>query len=315
MFKKATKERARARVALTAPSGAGKTYTALLWAQVFADDGRIAVIDTERGSASKYASDFDFDVVELESYSPRLYCEAIDAAASAGYPVLVIDSLSHAWTGEGGILDQVDKRGGKFSAWKDVTPMQQALVDAILSYPGHVIATMRAKTEWAVDTDERTGKKTVAKLGLAPSQKAGIEYEFDVVGTLDQKHTLTIDKSRCLALADQVIRTPGAEVAQRILDWLNDGGEPLVERVLRLVAEGSKDEARGLYPRLSKGDQRRVKEALADAAQRERDETQVEAEAGVTASQESGNGAANPEAPFNGGAALAAAMVRPSEQH
>lgn len=266
MFQKATKERARARVALAAPSGAGKTYTSLVFAQVFAGNGRIAVIDTERGSASKYASDFDFDVVELETYEPRRYCEAIDAAATAGYPVLVIDSLSHAWTGEGGILDQVDKRGGKFSAWKDVTPMQQALVDAILSYPGHVVVTMRTKTEWAVDVDERTGKKTVAKLGLAPQQKAGIEYEFDVVGTLDQKHTLTIDKSRCLALADQIIRKPGADVAQRILEWLDDGGEPLIDRVLRLVADGHKEEARGLYPRLSRADQQRVKEALASAA-------------------------------------------------
>src|SRR5690606_34635021 len=105
-FKKATKSQAKLRMAITGPSGSGKTYTAL---SVGTPLGRIAVIDTERGSASKYADLFDFDVLELTEYNPRNYIEAIRAACAGGYDVLIIDSLSHAWSGQGGVLELVDR--------------------------------------------------------------------------------------------------------------------------------------------------------------------------------------------------------------
>src|SRR5690606_31243306 len=159
----------------------------------------------------------DFDVCELESFSPRAYVDAIHAAAAAGYPVLVIDSLSHAWSGKDGALEQVERRAsnaaGKFGAWREVTPMHNELVDTILGYPGHVIATMRVKTEYLVEENER-GKKTVRKVGLAPVQRDGMEYEFDLVGDMDHAHTLTVTKTRCSALDGKAIRRPGADVAE-----------------------------------------------------------------------------------------------------
>jgi hypothetical protein len=174
-FKKATKSTTKLRAALFGPSGAGKTFTALRIAAGLG--GPVAVIDTERGSASKYADRFAFDVLDLEHAGIPSYQGAIEAAAQAGYPVLVIDSLSHGWQE---LLQEVDRlanakyRGNTWSAWSEGTPKQRALVNAILTYPGHVIATMRSKTEWSIESDGK-GKQKPVRVGLAPEQGKGIE--------------------------------------------------------------------------------------------------------------------------------------------
>lgn len=224
-FTRARKSASRLRMALAGPSGSGKTYSALLIATGLADGGPIAVIDTERGSASKYADQFTFDVLELDSFHPDRYIEAIQAAATAGYAVLVIDSLSHAWNGTGGALelhDQAVKRQktqNSYTAWADITPLQNKLVNAITGAPLHVIATMRAKTEYIQDKNERGGT-TIRKVGMAPIQRDGMEYEFDVMGQIDLDHTLVIEKSRCSALSGAVIAKPGAHLAETLADWL-----------------------------------------------------------------------------------------------
>ena len=269
-FKKATKKAAKLRLALVGPSGSGKTYTALVLAKVLARGGPIALIDSERGSASKYAGDVaDFDVCELETYEPLRYAKTIDEAAEGGYPVLVVDSLSHAWTGEGGALDQVDKRGGKFQAWRDVTPMHRKLVDTILGYPGHVICTMRSKTEYVVEKDKKSGRTEVRKVGLAPVMRDGVEYEFDVVGDMDHRHHLTVSKSRCAALADEVIRKPGPEVAERLLAWLEDGEPVPLEEIRELVGTGDYQSARKLAvenkSRMSAAEVKEVRDLLRQA--------------------------------------------------
>lgn len=228
-FSKATKKKAKARVALVGPSGSGKTYTALLLARgLVGADGTIAVIDTERASASKYADDVTaFDALDLDRHSPGEYVDAIRDAAREGYDCLVIDSLSHAWNGRGGALEMVDNaskrsQGNSYVAWRDVTPQHNALVDAILTYPGHVVVTMRAKTEYVLETG-KNGKQTPRKVGMAPIQRDGMEYEFDVVADMDLDHNMMISKSRCSALADAVINKPGAAVAETLRAWLSDG--------------------------------------------------------------------------------------------
>lgn len=224
MFQKATKKKAKLRLALVGPAKAGKTRTALSIAKHLGS--RIAVIDTERGSASKYAGEVaEFDVVELSTYAPGKFLEAMRAAAQS-YDVLVIDSLSHAWMGEGGILDQKDRKGGNsFDAWRTLTPQHNELVDAILGWPGHLIATMRAKMAYEV-TKDSNGKTKVEKLGLAPVQRDGMEYEFDVLADIDHDHTIHIGSSRCSALDGVSIRKPtGEEIAKTLLTWLDDGAE------------------------------------------------------------------------------------------
>lgn len=232
-FKQAVKAQSFLRMALTGPSGAGKTYTALLLATALAGDKRVAVIDTERGSASKYADLFGFDVLELDSFHPDRYIEAIQAAAQAGYGAVVIDSLTHAWTGTGGALelhDQAVKRQktqNSYTAWADITPIQNRLVNAITGAPLHVIATMRSKTEYVQDKNERGGT-TIRKVGMAPIQRDGMEYEFDIVGDLDTDNTMVVSKSRCSALANGVFSKPGGNVAQALITWLH-GEAPVVE--------------------------------------------------------------------------------------
>jgi hypothetical protein len=228
-FTKATKKRAKLRMALIGPSGSGKTYTALKVAQYLVPGGRVAVIDTERGSASKYADQFEFDVLELETFHPERYIRGIAEAQQAGYDVLIIDSLSHAWMGKDGALELVDKAAKRtqgnnsFAAWRDVTPLQNALVDAIIGANLHIIATLRSKMEHAIDRDER-GKTTVRKVGLAAIQRDGLEYEFDVVADMAiEGNTLTVSKTRCPALHEAVISKPGREIADTLRAWLTDG--------------------------------------------------------------------------------------------
>lgn len=225
-FEPATKDQAKARVALAGPSGSGKTWTSLTIATALGE--RIAVIDTERGSASKYASDFKFDRLNLHRYDPRDMAKALAAAAHAGYDVVIIDSLSKFWSGAGGMLEQVDaaaKRSygnNSFGGWKEARPMESDMIEALLGYPGHVIVTMRTKTAYEIIEDER-GRKVPTKLGLKPEQREGIEYEFDIVGDMDLQNALTVSKSRCKTLSGRVIQRPDFSLGEEILAWLTDG--------------------------------------------------------------------------------------------
>lgn len=224
MFKKAVKKQSKLRMAISGPSGAGKTYTALTIANQL---GRTAVLDTEHGSASKYADLFEFDTLIMEApFDPLRYIEAIKAAADAGYEALVIDSLSHAWSGAGGLLEQVDKVAAKmrtsnsFAAWKELTPVQAQLVEALLAARLHIIATMRSKQEYIIEKDDK-GKNQVRKVGLAPVQRDGIEYEFDVFAEMDHDNTMIVSKSRCPELANEVIKKPGKRLAETLKAWLD----------------------------------------------------------------------------------------------
>lgn len=146
--------------------------------------------------------------------------------------MLVIDSLSHAWMGKDGALEQVDRvstktnkgsGGNNFAAWRLVTPQHNRLVEALIRCKCHLIVTMRARTEYVVEQNER-GKSVPRKVGTAPVQREGIDYEFDVVGEVDLDHTLVLTKSRCFDLADAVVPRPDASLGRQLREWL-DGGE------------------------------------------------------------------------------------------
>lgn len=250
-FAPATKKAAKARIALVGPSGCGKTYTGLTLALALSD--RVAVIDTERGSASKYVglNGWAFDTVTPEKYSPLSLVETLGVASGAGYPAVLIDSLSHYWMGADGMLEQVDRRSGsnKFtSGWKVVGPEEKQMIDAMLTYPGHVIVTLRTKTEYVIQENDK-GKKEPVKVGMKPIQRDGIEYEFDVIGDLDLENRLTISKTRIPSLSGQAISRPGVELAATISDWLADG-EPvptIAEFVARATETNDVGDLRSLY--------------------------------------------------------------------
>lgn len=254
-FKPATREASHARIALSGPSGAGKTYTALALGTALAD--RVAVIDTERGSASKYVglNGWAFDTVQPDSFSPRSLVDLLGMAAGAEYGCVVVDSLSHYWMGVDGMLEQADRhavRGNTFAGWKEVRPDERRMIDALVSYPGHVIVTMRSKTEYVIEENEK-GKKQPRKVGMKPEQREGIEYEFDVVGDLDHDNTLTVVKSRIHTLTKAVVPLPGEELANQIQEWLSDGEKvpTVAEYRKRALAMDSVDDLKELFDEAS----------------------------------------------------------------
>jgi hypothetical protein len=225
LFKKAVKAESKLRLAIAGPSGSGKTYTALSIATNLANGQPVALVDTEHGSASKYAGLFEFDVAVMHPpFHPDKFIAAIKDAQEAGYAVLIIDSISHAWSGTGGVLDLVDeaakrsKSGNTYMAWKEGTPIQNRMIDAIVQSGLHVIVTMRSKTEYTLD--ERNSPK---KVGMAPVQRDQFEYEFDVVFDMDTSNNAIVSKTRCPALTGRVFPKPGADVAGVLREWLSDG--------------------------------------------------------------------------------------------
>jgi hypothetical protein len=224
-FKPAVRTQRLLRLALMGPTGSGKSYTALQLAKGIAGPlGRIALVDTENHSASLYADDVAFDTLALTTFSPDRYIEAIHAAEDAGYGVLVIDSLSHAWAGKEGALEQVDKKAGtgnSFAAWRTVTPLHNSMVDALVHCKLHLIVTMRVKTEYALEKDDR-GKMVPRKIGMQPVQRDGLEYEFDVVADMHEA-TLTIGKTRFSEYHGKQFTRPGERVGADLVKWLNHG--------------------------------------------------------------------------------------------
>lgn len=231
-FRKAAKQQLKARVALDGPTGSGKTWTMLEWLTVLAQGGRFAVVDTEHGSASLYADRFDFDVLVWDPpYEPLKLAETIRQAQAAGYTALGLDSLSHFWEGEGGTLDMVDAaaqkaKGNTYAGWKVGTPALRHLIDTMLAADMHIVGTMRSKMEYILETNSK-GQQAPKKVGMAPVMRAGVEYEFTLVGDLDLDHHITFSKSRCPALADVMVQ-PGraGDAAEQFLAWL-DAGEPM----------------------------------------------------------------------------------------
>jgi hypothetical protein len=226
-FRRASKSKAKLRLAIFGPSGAGKTYSALSIAEGMA--GRIALVDSERGSASKYGDRFVFDTLDLDSdKSISAYVAAMEAAKHSGYEIIILDSLSHAWQE---LLADVDKlarskfKGNSFTAWSEGTPKQRQLVDAILSYPGHVIATMRSKTEYVLEQG-KNGKSMPVRVGLSPEQGKGIEFEFDMLMELSVEHVAHVTKDRTGKYQDAVIEKPGAELGRDLVAWLSDAPDP-----------------------------------------------------------------------------------------
>ena len=234
LFRPATRQKSRLRMAIDGVSGSGKTFTALRLALALGK--KIAVINTESGAVEKYlglapdGTPFQFDVCELSDFSPSKYTESILAAGAAGYDVLIIDSLSHAWAGAGGALELKDRKGGNsFTAWKDITPLHNQMIEAILKSPCHVIATMRSKTEYVLEQDGH-GRAIPRKMGMAPVQRAGMEYEFDLYCSIDSEHILRVSKSRCPEVADAITVKPGVAFLAPVVAWLNDGSAASAEK-------------------------------------------------------------------------------------
>lgn len=189
MIRKAERRNVRAKIMLMAPSGGGKTYSALkLAGGLVAPGGKIGMIDTEERRGEYYANEFNYDVFPLSPpYSPERYIEAMREFQKEGYDVLITDSGSHEWMGRGGIMEELDKMpGSSFQKWGKLTPRHNAFIDAIIRCDMHVIFTCRAKDQYVVEENDR-GKQAPKKVGVGPQQREGLEYEMTVTLLLDQK--------------------------------------------------------------------------------------------------------------------------------
>ena len=248
MFTEATRKRKKLRMLLAGPTDAGKTRTALRFAfGIVAHElkqrgenrpPKIWVIDTEHGRASFYkniADDgvkYDFQVCELNTFNPSTAIAAMKEAWSAGVDALVIDSESHFWEGEDGVLQQHNKftnaRKDKnsYAAWQDATALQTLFIESQLKSPFHVIATVRQKMD-AVQERDAAGKTVIRSIGLQDQQRDTFRYEFDVIANISQDHQLTIVKTPWDAMQRGPVEKPGIAFIAPLIDWLNEADGPI----------------------------------------------------------------------------------------
>jgi len=220
------------RLNLSAPSGAGKTMSALLMAYgLIGDWSKIAVIDTENGSASLYSNLGEFNTIDLQApFTPEAYIKALDECINAGMECIIIDSSSHEWSGKGGCIElnetlaSAKYRGNTWSAWNETTPRHDAFVQKVLQSPVHIITCTRSKTETVMDD----ATKKVKKVGMKDIQREGWEYEQTVSLNLDRDtHMATASKDRTglFDKADPFVIT--AETGQKIKQWCEQGTAPV----------------------------------------------------------------------------------------
>jgi hypothetical protein len=255
-FQRAERKRAKIKVAITGPSGAGKTYSALTMATGLGQ--KIAVIDTENDSASLYSDRFEFDTLVISPpYTIQKYLDAIGAAQEEGYDVLIIDSITHAWAGEGGLLSKkeaLDARGGNsFSNWAGITKEHEAFKANLLVSDIHLICTMRSKQDYVLDAGDK-GKTTPRKVGLAPIQREGMEYEFTTVFDIAMDHNASTSKDRT-GLFDGVTAKITKDTGKRLQQWLNGAK---VDAPVRTPAPANVSELDGNFRKASEQELRRL---------------------------------------------------------
>ncbi|MFL5809125.1 MAG: AAA family ATPase [Flavisolibacter sp.] len=224
-LRKATRKKAKIRLGLSAVSGGGKTYSAILVAKGLCGDlSKVAVIDTENGSADLYAHLGEFNVLPLTApFSPERYIEAIRSCEKAGMEVIIIDSISHEWDGKGGCLEIVESLGGKYQDWARVTPRHQAFIEAILHSPCHIITTVRRKQDYEMIKDGN--KIRVEKGGLREITREGFEYELTINLEMDTKHNAIASKDRTNLFMGKPAFIPSEKTGEIIAEWCEQGEE------------------------------------------------------------------------------------------
>jgi len=228
-LRKATRKKAKIRLGLSAVSGGGKTYSAILIAKGLCGDlSKVAIIDTENGSADLYAHLGDYNVLPLTApFSPERYIQAIKACEKAGCDVIIIDSITHEWDGKGGCLEIVESLGGKYQNWAQVTPRHQSFIDAITHSACHVITTVRRKQDYEMTKDGN--KIKVEKAGLKEITREGFEYELTINLNLDQNHNAKASKDRTGLFMGKPEFIPTEETGEMIANWCESGAEPEID--------------------------------------------------------------------------------------
>lgn len=215
---KAVKSLRPLKLAISAPSGAGKTFTALSIASGLGK--KILVIDTEKNSSTLYANEFEFDVLDLKERTVGSFSKILPEIIELKYDVVIIDSLSHFWESTLNYKSDLDMAGGNsYTNWGKITPVWTKFITSIVDFPIHTIATFRAKTDYVIEQNEK-GKSAPRKVGMAPIFRDGAEYEFDIFANMDLSHNLIIEKTRFKELDSMVINQPDSKFGVKILELL-----------------------------------------------------------------------------------------------
>ncbi|BBQ07251.1 AAA family ATPase [Elizabethkingia anophelis] len=221
-LRKSERKQAKIKMALQGSAGSGKTYSSLLLAKGLAngDYSKVAIIDTENGSADLYAHFGNYNVLSLAPpFTPEIYIKAIEVCENAGMEVIILDSISHCWDE---LLDFHSKLvGNSFTNWNKVTPRQKAFVDKILQAKVHIIATMRTKQDYVLN--QKDGKYIPEKVGLKSVQRDGLDYEFTLVFDIDIKHFAVASKDRTGLFMGKPEFTISENIGKDILNWCNEG--------------------------------------------------------------------------------------------
>jgi len=240
-LRKATRQKAKIRLGISAVSGGGKTYSALLIAYGITKDwDKIALIDTENGSGDLYAHLGSYSVLPLQApYTPESYIKAIKACEDAEMDVIIIDSITHEWDGKGGILEISNSMAGNsYTNWAKLTPRHQSFIDSILQSKCHIITTVRRKQDYEMTTNSM-GKLVPQKIGLKEVTREGFEYELTLNLELDTTHNATVSKDRTNLFAGQPQFIPSIETGEAIRNWCEMGIEPLKPE-LPFLKQGTK---------------------------------------------------------------------------
>lgn len=223
-LKKATRKQVKLRLGMSAVAGGGKTMSALLLAYGMTNDwSKIAVIDTENGSASLYSHLGEFNTIDLQApFNPERYIEAIKACEDGGMEVIIIDSITHEWDGKGGCLDIQNQAGGRYQDWAKVTPRHDAFINSILQSKCHIISCVRRKQDYEM-TKDSTGKVKVEKAGLKEITREGFEYELTLNFNIEINHHATASKDRTGLFMDKPDFIISSDIGKQLIDWCNNG--------------------------------------------------------------------------------------------
>ncbi len=249
-LKTAQRHQVKLRLGLSGASGFGKTYSALLLANgITGDWSKIAVIDTENNSANLYAHLGNFNVLSLsEPYSPERYVDAIKTCENASMQVIIIDSITHEWQGNGGCLQIHGQLGGRFQDWSKVSPRHQKFIDAILHSKCHVITTVRSKIDYSLDSDQN-GKTKVVKHGTKEITREGFEYELTVnFELINDKHLVKASKDRTGLFMDKPEFIINQATGKKLIQWCSLGLS-LEDVKAEIESCASVEELRKLYRR------------------------------------------------------------------
>ncbi|RKS01452.1 AAA family ATPase [Flavobacterium sp. 102] len=221
----AQRHQVKLRLGLSGASGFGKTYSALLLAYGITNDWtKIAIIDTENGSASLYSHLGDYNALTLEEpYNPERYIQAIETCEKSGMEVIIIDSITHEWNGKGGCLELHEQLGGKFQDWSKISPRHQAFIDKILHSSAHIITTVRRKVDYSMDAD-MNGKSKVVKHGTKEITREGFEYEltsnFELI---NENHLVKASKDRTGLFMNKPEFVINSATGKKLMEWCNKG--------------------------------------------------------------------------------------------